>query len=145
MQRITLNAAALCFILALFTPITVDVSWKPHPVYEFEVREIKEYGIVSGIYYLNLAFQLIPLLIAYYARRIVLSQIFIVISTLFIIFITFIAGKLSTFHWGGPFHGHIGFGTFFLMFGNCLCGFGFFYLLSERQKEQDTDDQIIDS
>ena len=87
MIRILLNAAALCFVAALFTPVTVDVSWKPHPVYEFEVREIKEYGIVSGIYYLNLAFQLIPLLIAYYARRIVLSQIFIVISTLLIIFI----------------------------------------------------------
>lgn len=145
MIRILLNAAALCFVAALFTPVTVDVSWKPHPVYEFEVREIKEYGIVNGIWYLNLAFQLIPLLIAYYARRIVLSQIFIVISTLFIIFITFIAGKLSTFHWGGPFHGHIGIGTFFLMLGNCLCGFGFFYLLSERQTERATDDQILDS
>ena len=82
MQRITLNAAALCFILALFTPITVDVSWRPHPVYEFEVREIKEYGIVNGIFYLNLCLELIPLLIAYYARQILLSQIFIIISTL---------------------------------------------------------------
>ena len=145
MQRITLNAAAICFIIALFTPITVDVSWKPHPVYEFEVREIKEYGIVNGIFYLNLCLELIPLLIAYYARQILLSQIFIIISTLFLVFITLIAGELATFHWGGPFHGHLGIGMFALILGNILCAIGFFTMLLNRKEAKAADETLLDS
>jgi hypothetical protein len=145
MHRIILNAGALCFVVALFTPVTVDLTWKPHPVYEFEVREINEYGIVNGIWYLNLAFQLIPLLIAYYARRILLSQIFIIISTILMVLITWFAGELSTFHWGGPFHGHLGIGMFFLILGNVLCGIGFFHVLSSRKEEHPDNDQILDS
>lgn len=122
------NVIGLGFILigvAAFLPITYDVKWESHPEYEYEVTETLNFGLVTGIYFINLFLITIPLLFAFYANQIV-ANIFIILTGIFAFIVLIIGAQFSVFNWGGPFSGSTEFGIYFMYAGDIIVILGAF-------------------
>lgn len=111
--------------IASLLPIANDVSWKPHPEFEYKVNLIPQYGLVSLSYWLNIFFMIIPVVIGYKSSGNI-AKVFIVIISLFCLILTKFGTEFSVFHWSGPFSGKTDFGVYFIYIGDIVLAIGAF-------------------
>ncbi len=111
--------------IAWFLPVTIDSRLDPTPQDEWNTIDTINYGLVSGIFYLNLFLILVPLVIGNYGKG-TIAKVFIVLTGLFTLIVTKVSGEISTFNWGGPISGYTGSGMLFLLFGDIVLTVGAF-------------------
>jgi len=124
-HQIVVSLGFILIGIAWFLPITIDSRLDPTPLDEYHTIDTINYGLVSGIFYLNIFLILIPLIIGNYGRS-VIAKVFIILTGLFTLIVIKIGGEFSTFNWGGPISGYTGSGMLFLLLGDIVLTVGSF-------------------
>lgn len=124
-HQIVLTIGFILIGIALFLPVTIDSRWDPTPEEEWHTIDIINYGLVSGMFYLNLFLILVPVIIGNNGRG-GAAKFFIVVTGLLTLILVKIGGEFSVFNWGGPISGSTGSGMIVLLIGDIAVTIGSF-------------------
>jgi hypothetical protein len=124
-HQIIVSIGFMLIGIAWFLPITIDSRLDPTPKDEYHTIDTINYGLVSGIFYLNLFLIAIPLIIGNTGYG-VAAQVFIVITGFFALAVIKFGAEFSVFHWGGPISGTTGSGIIPLLIGDIFIIIGSF-------------------
>lgn len=106
--------------VCLILPLQYSRNCLPDPITEFRCTEVKIFGLVSGLWYLNFFYVSITLGFAHASNRI-LNQILVVLMTLLYGPLLYFYTGISSISWGAsPFGKELAFGYYLLLLGSAI-------------------------